>query len=342
MTATLPTIYSRPEFTFSCAAARRRTPWHSLPEAIKTITELGASPKRVCLCTDDRDADDLFMFGMDWVAREAVKAGMSKVQAWSMGSLHGATRYGMDNDFGGLGHSRRADIVLLNDALEVQSTWYGGELVVEDKKITQTLETQLESKRYRYPKAAYQTVKVAATLKLTPDLPAETCTANVIRTELPGIVLVHERVKLEAADSWQTHFTVHDLCFVAIVERHGKSGAVAHGLLQNFGLKTGAVASSVGHDAHNLIVAGVDEESMRLAVETLKACSGGVVVVENGEVAVARRTACGRVVVGQARPRSRCRNRNAQSGLDAARLHAAVHGFQPHPAVGHPRNPHHR
>ena len=98
-------------------------------------------------------------------------------------------------------------------------------------------------------------------------------------------MLVHERVKLEAADSWQTHFTAHDLCFVAIVERHGKSGAVAHGLLQNFGLKTGAVASSVGHDAHNLVVAGVDEESMRLAVATLKACSGGVVVVENGEVA---------------------------------------------------------
>ena len=78
----------------------------------------------------------------------------------------------MDNDFGGLGHSRRADIVLLNDALEVQSTWYGGELVVEDKKITPVLETQLESKRYRYPKAAYQTVKVASTLKLTPDLPS--------------------------------------------------------------------------------------------------------------------------------------------------------------------------
>src|SRR5688572_8398559 len=52
------------------------TPWHSLPQAIKTVTELGANPKRVCVCTDDRDADDLFLFGMDWVVREAVKPGM--------------------------------------------------------------------------------------------------------------------------------------------------------------------------------------------------------------------------------------------------------------------------
>ena len=83
------------------------TPWHSLPEAIKTVTELGASHKRVCLCTDDRDADDLFLFGLDWVARQAVAAGMSQTQAWSMGSLHPATRYGMDSEIGGLGHSRR-------------------------------------------------------------------------------------------------------------------------------------------------------------------------------------------------------------------------------------------
>ena len=260
------------------------TPWHSLPEAIKAVTDFGASPKRVCLCTDDRDADDLFLFGLDWVAREAVAAGVSEVQAWSMGSLHGATRYGLDSELGGLGHARRADMVLLNDALEVQNTWYGGELVVEDKKITPVLEEQLEAKRYRYPEAAYRTVNMAETLQLTPDLPLTPCTANVIRTELPGIVLVHKRVGLEVAESWQDHFEAHDLCFVTVVERHGKSGAVAHGLLQNFGLKTGAVASSVGHDAHNLIVAGVAEADMRLAVETLRACNGGVVVVEDGAV----------------------------------------------------------
>jgi adenine deaminase len=259
------------------------TPWHSLPQAIKAVTELGASYKRVCVCTDDRDADDLFMFGLDWVVREAVKAGMSKVQAWSMGSLHSATRYHMDNELGALGHSRRADIVLLNDELEPQSTWYGGELVVDNKKITPALDQQL-SKPYHYPEAAYKTVHIKDNVKLTPALPKAPCTANVIRVELPGIVLLHRKVELELAQDWQTHFDKHDLCFVSVLERHGKSGAVAHGLLQNFGLKAGAVASSVGHDAHNIIVAGKNESDMQLAIKTIKAHQGGVVVVKDGAV----------------------------------------------------------
>jgi adenine deaminase len=259
------------------------TPWHSLPQAIKAVTELGASYKRVCVCTDDRDADDLFMFGLDWVVREAVKAGMSKVQAWSMGSLHSATRYHMDNELGALGHSRRADIVLLNDELEPQSTWYGGELVVDNKKITPALDQQL-SKPYHYPEAAYKTVHIKDNVKLTPALTKAPCTANVIRVELPGIVLLHRKVELELAQDWQTHFDKHDLCFVSVLERHGKSGAVAHGLLQNFGLKAGAVASSVGHDAHNIIVAGKNESDMQLAIKTIKAHQGGVVVVKDGAV----------------------------------------------------------
>jgi adenine deaminase len=93
------------------------TPWNSLPQTIKVVTCAGASPKRVCVCSDDRDADDLFLFGLDWVVREAVECGMSPTTAWSCGSLHPATRYGLDNDLGALGPSRRADIVLLNDDL---------------------------------------------------------------------------------------------------------------------------------------------------------------------------------------------------------------------------------
>src|SRR6201987_3628798 len=101
-------------------------PWHSLPQAIRTVTELGASHKRTAGCTDDRDADDLFLFGLDWVVREAAKAGLSPEQAGPMGSLHGATRFGMENDIGGLGGGRRADLVLMDDSLKPQCTWDGG------------------------------------------------------------------------------------------------------------------------------------------------------------------------------------------------------------------------
>lgn len=260
------------------------TPWHSLPLAIKTITELGASHKRIAVCTDDRDADDLLAFGLDWVVREARRAGMTREQAWAMGSLHGATRFGMEGEFGGMGGGRRADLVLLTDDLEPVSTWYGGELVVDQKKITPVLDAAL-SNRWRYPEAAYHTVKLPKGLKLTPDLPTEKVTVNTIKTELPGITLGHVKVTLEPANDWQTHFDRHGLCFVTVVERHGKSaGNVAHGLLSSFTLARGAVASSVGHDSHNIIIAGTNEADMQVALEAIEKANGGVCVVADGKV----------------------------------------------------------
>lgn len=260
------------------------TPWHSLPQAIKTITELGASHKRFAVCTDDRDAEDLLAFGLDWVTREAVKYGMRPEQAWAMGSLHGATRFGMEGEIGGLGGGRRADLVLLSDDLTPISTWYGGELVVDGKKITPILDEAL-SKPYRYPDAAYHTVKLPKNLKLTPDLPTETVVAHAIKTELPGITLGHVTVTLEPANDWQAHFDKHDLCFVTVVERHGKSaGNVAHGLLNGFGLRQGAVASSVGHDSHNIIVAGTNAADMQVALDAIEEKQGGVCVVMDGKV----------------------------------------------------------
>ena len=262
------------------------TPWHSLPEAIKAVTHLGAATKRVCVCTDDRDADDLFLFGLDWVTRQAVHAGVAPWTAWSMGSLHPATRYRLDGELGALGHSRRADIVLLNEALEVQNTWYGGELVVEGKKITPALDAQLSAKRYTYPMAAYTTVQLPPAPKLLPALPAADCTVNFIRTELPGIVTLARSARFTAGASgdWKAFMEANDLCHLAVIERYGKSGVVAHSFLQNFDLSQGAVASSVGHDAHNVIVAGTDEADMAVAVEAIRATQGGVVVVRGGAV----------------------------------------------------------
>jgi adenine deaminase len=260
------------------------TPWHSLPQAIKTITELGASHKRVAVCTDDRDAHDLMLFGMDWVTREAIRAGMTPQQAWAMGSLHGATRFKMEGEIGGMGGGRRADLVLLDDGYKPVNTWYGGELVVEGGKITPLLDQAL-SRRYRYPEAAYHTVKLPKEVKLTPPLPNETVIAHTIKTELPGITLGHVTVRLEPARTWKEHFDKHGLCFVTVVERHAKSaGNVAHGLLSNFNLRRGAVASSVGHDSHNIIIAGVDEADMQVALRAIEKTQGGACVVMDGKV----------------------------------------------------------
>jgi adenine deaminase len=117
-------------------------------------------------------------------------------------------------------------------------------------------------------------------------LPAGSVTANVIRTALPGIILFHDKVALTVTPgaTWADLFAKHGLCFVTVIERHGKNGKVAHGLLKDFNLRDGAVGSSVGHDAHNIILAGTNEADLQLALKTIKAMRGGVCVVRAGKV----------------------------------------------------------
>ena len=261
------------------------TPWNSLPEAIKAILELKASNKRVCVCTDDRDADDLFYFGLDWVTRQAAKKGINPISAWSMGSLHSAHRYNIDQDYGGIGGGRRADLVLLNDKYEVQNTWLGGKLVVEDKKITNLLEEQLEKKRYKYPKKAYNTVKIFNNYNLIPKIPNSPVKINVIKTELPGIVTKQHQIKInKSIISWSNIMKENNLTHLAVIERYKKTKKVAHGFIKDFNLKSGSVGSSVGHDAHNIIIAGTNENDMNIALDEINRTQGCIVIVDKGKI----------------------------------------------------------
>jgi len=262
------------------------TPWNSLPEALKAITELGADSKRVCVCTDDRDADDLFNFGLDWVVRQVHSFGITQPESWSLGSLHPAIRYNIDRDYGALGHSRRADIVMLDDGLEVQNTWLGGQLVVENKKITSLLDEQLTNQRYKYPVKAYNTINIPNDIDFLPEIPKKKkFKINVIRTELPGIMTFREIISVEhQINLWSEILSLYNLCHLCVIERYGKTGEYAHGFIKNFNLKAGAVASSIGHDAHNIIVAGINKEDMKFATELIKEYQGGVVIVNNGEL----------------------------------------------------------
>jgi adenine deaminase len=252
-------------------------------QTLKALVALGTGLNRVCVCSGACEAHELVNFGLDWVVRQAMAAGVEPIAAWSMGSLHPATRYAMDGEIGGLGHSRRADLVLLNDDLEVQNTWYGGQLVVEDKKITPNLDRAL-SKRYEYPQVAYKSVRFPRHLSLAPALPVAPATANVMGVG-HGYALEHRRIALDLVRNWGELLVQHELCFVALIERHGETGAVVHGLLQGFGLvPDGAVATSVAHDAHNVVVVGRSEAEMKLAVATIKESKGGVCAVRGGRV----------------------------------------------------------
>ena len=211
---------------------------------------------------------------------------MNKNTAWSMGSLHPATRYNIDNDYGALGHSRRADIVMIDSNLNIINTWLGGVLVVENKKITSILDKQLSTARYKYPKEAYQTVKLPKKIEFIPKIPnKKNFKINTIKTELPGILTFRETIEIKNKfNSWNEILKKFNLCHLCVVERHGINGEFAHGFLQNFNFKYGAIASSVGHDAHNVIIAGNNEFDMKYAADLVQKHQGGVFIVNNGSL----------------------------------------------------------
>jgi adenine deaminase len=205
-----------------------------------------------------------------------------------MGSLHGATRFGMENEIGGLGGGRRADLVLLNDDLEpvktpgMAASWWSR---------TQGDHPAARSCAVRHatpiPMPPSPTVKLPESITMTPELPArEMSHANVCASRTARHHALPRHRRPGTGNDWQDPFRRrHGLCFVTIIERHGKSdGNVAHGLLKDFGLKNGAVASSVGHDSHNIIIAGTNEADMQVALGAIKDHQGGVVTVKGGQV----------------------------------------------------------
>jgi len=175
---------------------------------------------------------------------------------------------------------------MIDDKLKVINTWLGGELVVENKKITSLLDKQLTNNRYKYPKKAYRSIKLPKKIKYIPPIPKkENFKINVIKTQLPGIMTFQEKIKInKKINSWNETLSKHNLCHLCVIERHGINGEVAHGFLQNFNIKSGAIASSVGHDAHNLIVAGTNENDMQYATSLINEYQGGVVIVNNNKL----------------------------------------------------------
>src|ERR1017187_8139425 len=318
------------------------TPWNSLPLAIRALTELGANPKRVCVCTDDRDADDLFLFGMDWVVRSAVKAGIRATTAWSLGSLHPATRFGMDGEIGGLAPARRADLVLLNDTLEPQCTWFGGELVVRYGKVTPALERAL-SRRYRYPRAAYETVKLPEKPVLVPALPKGPVTANVIRTALHKIILLHDRIPLQPPPR----------------RGMGRASRAAPAVLRHGRRAPRQVGRGRARPSQGLRAQGRGRRELR-GPRRPQYHPGGKERARHAQ-GPRRNQADARRGVRRARREGRregrtpgrgahlrqtgyrrsCRDDAAEARMEGRRLHAPLHGLQPDPPVRHPRDPHH-
>lgn len=232
----------------------------SLVELAPLIREYG--PSQIAFCTDDRDPDDIVDDGhVNGMVRKAVAAGVALEDAIVCASFNPARWHGLGH-LGALAPGYQADVLVLAD-LET----FRPELVLKRGK------RLAEFTRPDVPAWVQQSVRVAP---LEPDAFAAPDCGRVRAIGLVPDQVVTESLVVDA--------DAPDLVKIAVVERHHATGRVGLGYVRGSGLQRGALASTVAHDAHNLVVIGASDDDMRAAVEAVVALGGGVVAVDGGRV----------------------------------------------------------
>lgn len=264
---------------------------HALMEVIDRDT----SPF-LAFCTDDRNPLDIAEEGhLDFMIRTAIAHGRDPLAVYRTATISAARAFGL-TDRGFVGPGKRADIVLLDslDDCRVALTIAGGR--VADETAFAARET--------IPPVGLGSVKSRRLAPADFAAPARDGETPVIGV-IPGkIITEHLRRRLPRTDAvpgepseegpstggrddagrWLLPDLAQDVVKVAVIERHGRNNGVANGFVHGFGMKRGAIASSVGHDSHNLCVVGVDEASMAAAANRLVAIGGGFCVADQGRV----------------------------------------------------------
>lgn len=258
----------------------------NMPLLLKTVLEHKLDTSLVSIVTDDLDATDLYKDGhLDATVRTALALGADFVTAIQMVTLNAARGFGMESTLGGLAPGRRADINITSgpEDFRVLSVVANGELIVEDGNMLVT-----------YPTADHDAC-VLDTVKLLHPITPESFHIKVDPKASQARVVVMDtlqeipytlgrEVTLEVRDGVVQCDTEQDVLYIAQVERHGKNGNVGKAFMGGFRMKGGALASSVGHDNHNIIVLGDNFEDMALAVNHVASLGGGQTVVRSGQV----------------------------------------------------------
>jgi adenine deaminase len=252
---------------------------HNLAALLPLVSP--ANERRLCLCTDDRQPVDLLAEGsVDHLLRLAIAAGVDPVIAIRMATLNPAEHYRLD-DRGAVAPGRLADLMVFADlaAPRAELVLRRGEVVAQDGAL-------LASRPTARPRGGAKTVRVDL-FQLDFSIPAAARRMRVI-----GVVpdqLLTESLVLEATvrDGQAVADPQRDLLKIAVIERHRGSGNRGLGFVRGFGLTRGAMASTVAHDHHNLVVVGADDFSMRTAALAVAEAGGGqAVAVGSGVLAL--------------------------------------------------------
>jgi adenine deaminase len=265
---------------------RRRGMWILIREAsnarnlrdlLPLVQRFG--PEHCAFCTDDREPDLLYREGhIDQMCRMAVAEGIAPEDALLMATLHGARAHGL-LDRGAVAPGMRADLVLLEDlaGFRAAAVYKDGALVASDGRA-------LDFPRPRVPGWVRGTMRAAPIDVSTFAIPAESSRVRVIET-VPAQLITHACEEEPAVvDGLVVADPERGLAKIAVIERHHATGRVGRGLVRGFGLRAGAFASTVAHDAHNLVVVGVDDADMAACASRLQEIGGGIAVARDGAV----------------------------------------------------------
>ncbi|PIC63642.1 adenine deaminase [Sporosarcina sp. P13] len=288
----------------------------NLRDVLPAVTPYNA--RRFLFCTDDKHLDELLVDGsIDHAIRLAIQEGMEPLQAIQLATLNAAECYGLSSK-GALAAGFEADLVVLDDLESFQpvAVWKNGVKVAKDQRML--------SKKTMNPSPSSSITQTVSLPSLTADdfaIPfTNTGLAHVMEI-IPNQLMTNKRVIQVPVENGVFIPTVkEDLLKLAVIERHHSLGTIGLGIVHGFGLQSGAVATTVAHDSHNVIALGTNDRDMIVACEELQRIQGGYVVVQDGKVLASLALPIGGLMT----------DRSAIETIeDLERLHTSLHTLNP-------------
>lgn len=258
--------------------------WYDVESQITAVTEKGLDPRNFILCTDDCHSGTLVHDGhMNRVLRHAIDCGCDPLVAIQMCTVNTATHFGLERELGSIAPGRRADMILTSDltTLPIEVVYGRGVKLAENGDIL------VDCPHLDWPAKARNTVHLGKDLTAQ-DFEIEAPKgANSAHVKVIGVVENQAPTEALTAELPVVDGLVEgegDVCQIALVERHQATGGVVNAFVSGFGYKGPmAMASTVAHDSHHIIVVGTDRENMAKAAMRLAEVGGGVTVFKDGE-----------------------------------------------------------
>lgn len=257
-----------------------------LDAVVKIITEENVDTRHCALVSDDIDMLHIYEKGhLDYKVRRTIAAGVDPVKAIQMVTLNPAESLKVDNKYGSIAPGKCADIVFLTDLANctVDGVISNGEYIVEGGK------TLYGYKKPEFSDVMLNTVKLskeitADDLVIKVDKDASKANVRVIGARPTSLLTDALEAELEVTDGVVMPAVAEDILRIACVERYGKGGSIGKSFIKGFGISKGAIATSVGHDHHNITVVGSDAEDMAVAVNRIHELGGGIVIAEDRKI----------------------------------------------------------